>query len=452
MHLTPRNRNTSLMAALLLAVASCVAVAGTSGAAETNGGWTIVDPADAGMDASALEAAYGEAFVAERNTQGVVVVRNGQLVSEHYAPGEGPRSWAGSWSMAKSITSILVGIAIDEGLIGGVDESMATWIPEWVGTDKAAITLRDVLQMQTGLESNEDYNPANAAESDVIQMGLAADQLAYSIARPLEVTPGTRFRYSSADTMLLSAVLEQATGMPADEYAQSRLFEPLGITQIEWWRDAAGHTLTYCCVDTTTRNFARFGLLYLNDGNWDGRQVVSADWVRDSLTPASASGGQYGYQWWIASSPDVEGPIYQMRGFDGQFVWVIPSLDMVLARNGDYTKSACAATADPNLFGLYPPLGLVDGAGTRPPADWDGERFLTNFTSAVDGPPPEAATFPGVEPDPGTRAPDGQAMVPCAGSDETTPPTDRPGDTGVSPEGSTAPAARPVAAQPTFTG
>lgn len=151
---------------------------------------------------------------------------------------------------------------------------MSTYFPEWAGTPKAAITLRNVLHMESGLKWNEDYDVTDIASSDVIAMGLSKNELAYAASRPLAVTPGTKFHYSSGDAMLLSGVLEKATGMPADAYAQQVLYNPLGMQQVEWWRDADSHTLTYCCTDTTSRNFARLGLLYLNNGNWNGKQVV----------------------------------------------------------------------------------------------------------------------------------------------------------------------------------
>ena len=113
--------------------------------------------------------------------------------------------------------------------------------------------------------------------------------------------------------MLLSGVLEQATGVPVHEYAADKLFEPLDVEQAEWWRDAAGHTLTYCCLDTTSRGFARFGLLYLRDGKWGRDRLVPRPWVRDSLEGAPAAPDGYGYQWWlgdVAGVPDghVLGP------------------------------------------------------------------------------------------------------------------------------------------------
>lgn len=432
--------------ALLGSVATPAAAAPQMRSAGSDDGWTVSDAATEGMDQTQIDQAQTYSMVPDRNTQGVVVTRSGKIVDEWYAPGEGPRSWSASWSMAKSVTSILIGIAIDQGKIASVNEPMTTWFPEWAGTPKAAVTLKNVLQMESGIQSSEDYDPAHMGTSDVIRMGLAPDELAYSRARPLVSTPGTVWNYSSADTMLLSHVIEVATGMPADQYAQQVLFTPLGIEQVEWWRDAANHTLTYCCLDTTTRNFARIGLLYLNDGNWNGHQIVSASWVHDSLQPTTASNGRYGYQWWITTAPGVNGPVYMMNGFDGQFVYIIPSLDMVVARNGYYVKSLCAPIADPNLFGKYPPRGLSPDAGTHPPADWDHSTFLGSITSAVTG-PATTEVVPAAEPAPGTRTPDGQQMAPCpAETPNPAPPTTAP----ATPP--PAPAAMPVSSQPTYTG
>ena len=155
-----------------------------------------------------------------------------------------------SWSVAKSFTSATVGIAIEEGAIPGVDEPMTTWYPEFAGTERADMTLQDVLQMGSGLDWVENYDPESIGDSDIIRMVTGErDQLAYAVSQPAEEPPGSRFSYSSGDTMLLSGVIEQATGMPADEYATDVLFEPLGLERAEWWRDGEGHTLTYCCFD-----------------------------------------------------------------------------------------------------------------------------------------------------------------------------------------------------------
>jgi len=338
------------------------------------------------MDPAVLEESREYAFAEGRNTQGVVVVHEGEIVAEWYAEGADAESWGASWSMAKSFTSALVGIAIDDGLIAGVDEPMSTWYPDWVGTDRESITLRDVLQMSSGLDWDEDYDPSAVAESEIIQMVLGEqDELAYAASRPAENEPGTTWNYSSGDAMLLSGVLEQATGMSVAEYAEQELFGPLGIDQVEWWQDARGHTLTYCCLDTTSRGFARFGLLYEQDGKWGDEQVVPASWVEDSLEPAQDSDGIYGYQWWLYEPDGVPADMFAAQGHDGQFIYVIPSLDLVVVRNGTYVKDPGEPVADPTLFEHYPSDGLVEGKGTSPPDEWDEGAFLRPIVESLGG-------------------------------------------------------------------
>jgi CubicO group peptidase (beta-lactamase class C family) len=359
------------------------------GAVDVAGEWTVADPADHGVDAAGLDAAQEYAFQDGHHTQGVVVVHEGEIVGEWYAEGADAESWTASWSVAKSFASAAVGIAVDDGAIPGVDEPMATWFPEWDGTDKAAITLRDVLQMSTGLAWDEEYDPAGAGDSEVAAMVTGqADQLAFAAGVPAEVEPGTRWAYSSGDTMLLSGVVEQATGMPLGEFAAERIFEPIGMEQVEWWQDAEGHTLAYCCLDATSRDLARFGQLYLQDGRWAGEQVVPEEWVADSLEPAETSladGAElYGYQWWLGL--DEEGlpeDAFAAQGHDGQWIYVVPSLDLVVVRNGTYVKDEGPPVADPNLFALYPPSGLVEGRGTIPPESWDAAEFLGPIVEAV---------------------------------------------------------------------
>lgn len=350
--------------------------------------WPVEDPADHGIDPAGLDEAFDYAAIEGRNTQGVVVVHEGAIVGEWYADGADEDSWAASWSMAKSYTSALIGIAIDEGLIDSVDEPMTTWYPEWADTDRGDITLRDVLQMSSGLDYTESYAPDAVEESDIIQMVLfQEDQLAYAADRPALHEPGTEWNYSSGDTMVLSGVLGQVTGMATADYAAEQLFEPLGIDQVDWWSDAEGNTLTYCCLDTTSRHFARFGQLYLQEGEWQGEQLVPAEWVAESLEPAESWAG-YGYQWWRtgAESDDLPDDLYAARGHDGQYTYVIPSLDLVIVRNGTYLKHDGEPVADPNLFSLYP-SGVDPSKGTVAPdseVGWDDAEFLAPILEAVD--------------------------------------------------------------------
>lgn len=348
--------------------------------------WVVEDPDAQGMDADALEEARTYAFAPERNTQGVVVVRHGAIVSEWYADGADADSWTASWSVAKSFSSAVTGIAVADGSIDSVDDPAATYLDEWAGTDKADITVEDILHMQSGLAWDEDYQPRSADSSDVVQMGLSANELAYAAARPVAKPPGSTWVYSSGDAMILAGIVEGATGTSMRDYATEHLFKPIGMERADWWEDAEGQTLGYCCLDSTARGYARFGLLYLHEGRWGDDQVIPASWVKDSIRDAPGDHPGYGYMWWL--QPELEGvpdDVYSAQGHDGQFIWVIPSLDLVVVRTGTYVKDPGPAVADPNLFGKYPPDDLVPGKGTKPPASWDDEAFLAPIVASVKG-------------------------------------------------------------------
>lgn len=359
-----------------LALLLLTACGGSSG-----DGWVVSSPEAEGMDAAVLEQARTYAFTEGKNTQGVVVVRHGRIVAEWYAEGASAESYGASWSMAKSVTSALVGIALDEGLIPSLDVAISDYIPTWAGTEHAAITLRDVLEMSSGLEWDENYGIGSDVFDMVITMGSALDIV---VARPVAATPGTVFNYSSGDTMLLSEVLAEATGMSAGEYAQRKLFGPLGLENVEWWRDVAGRTLTYCCLDMRSRDFARFGELYLRGGAFRGRQIVPAAWVDASWTPSPSYEG-YGYQWWLVgrTDPGIPEDTVAAIGHDGQYIYIVPSLDLVVVRNGTYVKYDGEPVADPYLFIRYPSDGIVPDLGTRPPDAWDDAAFLGPIVDAI---------------------------------------------------------------------
>ncbi len=280
------------------------------------------------MDATRLEEVG--AYCDQHKCGAVVVTRHGRIVWERYWGGWDENSTDNSWSMAKSMTDALVGIAISEGKIKSVDESVADFIPEWRGTRKEEITVRNLLSMTSGLLWDEDYEEV----SDVINMITSPDQMAYAISRPRLHDPGTDWYYSSGDTQLVFAVIKAATGMEAGQYAQEKLFGPIGMTGATWLTDKTGHTLTYCCVMTTARNFARFGYLFLRNGRWNDQQVVPADWVKESVQPSQSENLSYGFYWWLQDLPDVPKDLFMADGFQTKRTYVIPSLDIVAVRIG----------------------------------------------------------------------------------------------------------------------
>jgi CubicO group peptidase (beta-lactamase class C family) len=347
--------------------------------------WPVQTPAEQGMDAAKLDGARAYAFAPGKNTQGVVVTRRGVLVAEWYEDGRDATSYGASWSMAKSFTSAAVGIAIHEGKISGVDKKLVDYYPQWAGSPRDQITLEQVLQMSSGLMWNEDYVIENASNSDVVQLVFTtASPLEFVLAKPTESPPGTVFEYSSGDTLLMSGVLQKATGKRAGDYAQDKLLRKLDIDTADWWRAKTGETLTYCCLDMTSRDFARFGLLYMQRGMWNGEQVVPAAWVDASLASAPTYRG-YGYQWWLEGKTDDKLPpdTFAAEGHDGQFIYVIPSKELVVVRNGHYDKWPGDPIADPQLFLRYPSDGLTEGGGTLPPDSWSHADFLGPILSSI---------------------------------------------------------------------
>ena len=347
--------------------------------------WPIGTPADQQMDAAVLDGARAYAFAPGKNTQGVVVTRRGMLVAEWYEEGRDATSYAGSWSMAKSFTSALIGIAIDEGKIPGVSTKLVDYYPEWAGSPRDQITIENELHMSSGLMWLEDYAIDRASNSDVVQLVFTTESpLAYVVAKPLESPPGTVFEYSSGDTLLLSGILGKVTGKRAGDYAQEKLFGRLSIKNAEWWRAKTGETLTYCCLDMSSRDFARMGLLYMQRGKWEGEQIVPEAWVDASLTSAPTYEG-YGYQWWLDGKVDADLPpdLFMANGHDGQFIYVIPSLELVVVRNGHYDKFDGPPIADPQLFLRYPSDGLSPGGGTLPPDSWSHAAFLRPILMSI---------------------------------------------------------------------
>ncbi len=347
-------------------------------------GWTVSSPEGMGMDSAVLEGLFEYAFAPSQNTQGVVVIRGGAIVAERYAEGADRSTFGTSWSAGKSFASALIGIAMNEGLIESVDVPMTTFYPGWAGTEKEGMTLRDVLQAQSGLDFVEDY--ANLETSDVLRMGLSEDALDYVMNRPLANEPGKKWYYSSGDTMLLSGVIEQVTGKSARDYAREKLFAPLGMTDADWWTDGRGHAQTWCCVDAPTREFAKLGLLFLRGGAWDGHRVVTEEWVRASTTDAASNYSGYAYQWWTAdvdSTGLLPRDMYSARGYDDQRIYVIPSLDLVIARHAVYRKPPGDEIAPKGVFSMMQGRSVGD-YGTMKAELWQDQPFLVPAINSIE--------------------------------------------------------------------
>ena len=322
-------------------------------------GWQRGDIPD-GVDAAAVALA-GDRMVGQFGGDSVVVIHGGELVYENYSDEGGPDTVMPSFSQSKSFASTMIGLLADDGLLE-LDQSFP--FAEWSdpGDPRQAITLRHVLNMDSGLEWVESYTDGSA---DVIQMVLNPDPSAYVKAKPLEFEPGTHHRYSTGDTQLLGALIGQVAEVNGDAYLDflhDELFDPLGIDPVEPGIDPAGVWASGYITNTTTRNFAKLGLLYLRNGVWEDEQFLSSDWVEFVRTPSPVSAG-YGGQFWLNGDGS-----FSMIGLYGQETRIVPDLDLIVSSSngaGTYQMVDLFRDAVPPSCGGEVPSLTDDDATVR---------------------------------------------------------------------------------------
>ena len=274
-----------------------------------------------------------KAFVDDKAYNGTpfafVVLHKGGVVAERYRPGIGPDTQLLSWSMGKSFTNALTGIMAGDGL---VDIDAPLGIPEWQADGRSAITLKDLMQMQSGLQWNEDYGN----RSDVnLMLHRETDMGLYAIQKPLEHEPGTFWYYSSGSTNIVMRYLRGKFESDQEflTYMRQRLFAPLAIANPHFEPDMSGTPVGSSYLYVTARDYARFGQMFLDDGCIGGNRILPEGWVDYTVTPASASQGAYGAFFWLNRNhvcPDVPEDMYSCNGHDGQQIYIIPSKDLVV--------------------------------------------------------------------------------------------------------------------------
>ena len=321
-------------------------------------GWKTCKPEEVGMNSAKLAPAIAYAASPEFKTDGLVIIRKGYIVGEAYFGNFGMNSRHTSASMAKSFTSALIGIAIDKGLLQGIDEKLCKYYPEWdcskQSDPRSRITIRHAMTLTTGLEWYEDWSKFDKTTNDALKMGDSGHFIKYMSERKGRYEPGKRFFYSTGDPMLLSRVIQQVAGMNAFQYARQNLFKPLNITNVGWDADQDGYTATAWGLNATVRDYAKFGYLYLNKGRWEDKQIVPEAWVEKSTKtdPSVAGWEAYGLLWhvnlplrlrWVKSpisrdSIPVDG--FMADGILGQNIFIIPSKDLVIVRVANQTTTA----------------------------------------------------------------------------------------------------------------
>ncbi len=311
--------------------------------------WPIGEPPAA--IAATLPALIDEGF-AEPSLDGpfglplaLVVIHRGRLVAERYGPTAGPDEQLISWSMAKSITQALVGVLVADGRL---DLHAPAPVPEWAAADdpRRAITIDHLLRMVSGLEFNEDYVDAGTSHCIEMLFGSGKDDMAaYTASQQAVAEPDEVFNYSSGTTNVVCRILADTVGRDQDfeRWMRASLLDPIGIDPILTF-DGAGTWVGSSFLDATAREFAKFGLLYLRDGCWDGRRLLPDGWVDRARTHRATDeeGDRYGSHWWLwPNGTDV----FHASGYETQRIIVDPGSDLVIVRLGK-TPTERAATVD----------------------------------------------------------------------------------------------------------
>lgn len=310
------------------------------GEADWPEGETVSAPAG-DVDVEALDAVLDAAFAEddpegrEVGTRAVVVVHEGRVVAERYADGFGPATPQLGWSMAKSVTNMMVGRLVADGTVSVQDDQL---LPAW-DDDRSAITIDDQLRMASGLEWDETYDLGTAITE---MLYIAEDMGAFAADQPLVHEPGSHQEYSSGTTNTLCDVLHDRSGM-GPELATELVFRPLGMSSAVLEPDAAGDLVCSSYLWATPRDWARFGLWALQGGEWDGEQLVDDDWMDYATTVRDIEGEPVGHaaHWWVNEQPDgslrfpeMPTDAFWASGHDGQRVTIVPSADVVVVRMG----------------------------------------------------------------------------------------------------------------------
>ncbi len=266
-----------------------------------------------------------------------VIVKDGVIVDEYYKDGYDQNSVFTLQSTSKSVTSALIGIAIDKGYIPSVNEPISTYFPQILDSGseyKSQITVWNLLTHTTGLNASDTANWNEWLASD--------NWVDYVLERPATSRPGTVFSYFTGNTHLLSAILQQATGMTALDFGKQYLFEPLDMDSVQCSTDPQGISDGGNGFAMNVYDMAKLGELYLNNGNWNGEQIISEQWVKDSTTlqfDRSSGSADYGYQWWVRTFGENNHPAYFAQGHYGQYIFVVPDLNLVVAITSHYEGS-----------------------------------------------------------------------------------------------------------------
>lgn len=298
--------------------------------------WTEATPASQNVDIQGLIQAGR--YARNHGSKGVVVIRNGYLIAEGYAQGWNRNTRQTGYSIAKSFTSALYGMLIEDGTLVDEHELVGSYIPSWSinnNPNKGVVEIRDMLAMHSGL--HWDFF------SDYVLMPASRNQSSFAVGQSMDHSPGDVWVYNNMGVQVLSRSFLEITGRQPLDYATTDLFDVIGMWDASWMKDTRGNTLTYQSVIANAREFAKFGYLFLRNGEWDGQQLVSPNWVQLSTTPSQTLNPFYGYLWWLNTGglemTDVPADAFYAAGLGEKRIYVVPSKDLVVVRLGPGNSS-----------------------------------------------------------------------------------------------------------------
>jgi CubicO group peptidase (beta-lactamase class C family) len=289
-----------------------------------------------------LEIPGVDEYLADQRTAALVIVHDGKVRFERYGLGfDAAGRWT-SFSVAKSFTSTLVGAAIQDGAIGSLEDTVSRYIPELRGSVYDEVTIRQLLTMTSGVQWTEDYEDP---DSDVAQFNSAKPApgvdatVSYMRALPRAHPPGEVWHYNTGETNLIGVLVSSATGKPLGQYLQEKIWHPAGMeAAATWLQGRTGHEIAGCCMQAATRDFARFGLFVLANGNAGGRQIVPEDWFSEAIRTQKDTGSPgrgYGFQWWTYDDGAVAA-----QGIFGQGIFIDPARRLVIASNSNWPRAS----------------------------------------------------------------------------------------------------------------
>ncbi len=281
-------------------------------------------------------------------TKSFLVIKNDSILFEKYFDGYDKNSLSNSFSVAKSIVTSMMGKAIMEGKIKGLDQPVSDYFEQYESGLSNELTVGDLAAMSSGMDWSEKYYSVINITSE----SYFTDDLRSVILRQKIIDkPGKSFRYSSGDTQLLGMVIEKATGVSLTEYLTEKFWNPMGAENTALWQldsDEYGMEKAYCCIASTARDFARFGKLYINKGLWGDQEILDSSFVELATKPVFESSPYYGYGWWLYNYEGKK--VFTMNGHRGQFVISFPDENIIIVRQGDFNEKGRVSNGDGDLY------------------------------------------------------------------------------------------------------